>query len=389
MVQKYYEPAEDTYLLLETAKNFVDESDQKIWEIGVGSGYIISNIAKQFPKNKYFASDINKDAINNTKKLFAGLNTKITLKNKSLLTGFKEKFDLIIFNTPYLPCEGREKYDELSILDKALYGGKLGYEVIEEFIYQLNDSMANDGSAIIIFSSLSNLEYIKKILKLNYFEGQILKEENHFFETIYSFLITKSKLLQNLSNNLNNIKYLALGKHSTVLEGKINSKKFIIKIGLEKDIQIETLFLEKLKSKPYVPKIFKYTKIYVIREKLEGTLINEFFHLASKKEIIEVLDNIFEITYDLDKLKINKSEMTNPYKHIYIDKKLKVSMIDFERCLYTDKPRNTTQFIQYLNRFTTLFKEKGFELDNKALIQIGKTYRLKPFKLTINDIVKI
>ena len=66
----------------------------------------------------------------------------------------------------------------------------------------------------------------------------------------------------------------------------------------------------------------------------------------------------------MDVLKINKKELTNPYKHILINKN-KVTMIDFERCHEVEKGKNVTQFCEYLmrnkiikrNRLTPLLKE--------------------------------
>ncbi len=40
--------------------------------------------------------------------------------------------------------------------------------------------------------------------------------------------------------------------------------------------------------------------------------------------------------------------MHNPVKHIIIGKK--VVMIDFERCIISESPKNVTQFVQFLTK---------------------------------------
>ncbi len=391
-MSNFYEPAEDSNLLLETTISYLKfinkTSNQSICEIGVGSGFVISNISKQLPKNNYFGSDINPDAIVQTKDEFKKINQNVNLKNKPFFDGFpKQQFDLILFNTPYLPCENREKFEDLKLIDKAIYGGKHGYEVIEEFIYQINEHLNENGKVIMIFSSLSHLNYIEDILKKNFFEFKILKQEDVFFETLYSMQIEKSQILKELSQKLTKIKYLASGKHSTVLEGKYKNKPAIIKIGKVKDISIEALFLEKLQTQSFVPKLFFKSETYVAREKFEGVLIEKFLKTSNKDDIEIVLNQILQITQKMDKLGINKFEMTNPYKHIYIEKGLKVKMIDFERCLFTEKPKNTTQFFQYLRRFINLLKEKNINLSDVKMFEISKKYKRKMFRFTIKDII--
>jgi len=52
----------------------------------------------------------------------------------------------------------------------------------------------------------------------------------------------------------------------------------------------------------------------------------------------------------MDKLGINKEEMHRPLKHIIINQKGKVVLLDFERCYLTEKPHNVTQFGDFLLR---------------------------------------
>ena len=170
-----------------------------------------------------------------------------------------------------------------------------------------------------------------------------------------------------------------------MLEGNFKEKeKCIIKIGNFEDIQIENEFLKKLKDENFVPKLFLEGKTYSIREKLEGKNIKDFLENSTKKKTIIVLNKIFKITKKMDELKINKQEMTNPYKHIFIDSKLNVKMIDYERCLFTNKPKNTTQFFQYIKRNIKLLESKNIFLDSNKIFEISKKFKKEIFKISLD-----
>lgn len=390
--EKIYEPAEDSELLLKNILIEIQKLNKKninICEVGVGSGFVISNIAKTFPDNNFYGTDINPDAIKFTKKEFEKIRTRITLKETNLLNSINSKFDLIFFNTPYLPCEEGEKFEDLTLKDKAIYGGKHGYEVIEEFIYQIYDKLNNDGFVLMLFSSQSNLEYIKDILKLNFYDFEIIGKKTIFFEDLYVLKIKFSDILRRISlKEVKNVKYLAKGKHSMILEGIYKDKKCIVKIGEYKDIQIENLFLEKLQDEDFIPKLYTYENEFTIREKIEGKTIKEFLESTkSKIHTIKVLDKCLSATQRLDELGINKFEMTNPYKHIYIDKELNVKFIDFERCIYTNKAKNTTQFFQYIRRHKLRLKELDINIDEEKILNMSKEYKNIKFKFKIKDIL--
>jgi len=401
-----YEPGEDTYLLLEQVSNYLKFNNLfnlNICEVGVGSGYIISNLIKNFPKNIFYGTDINPYAIKQTNENINNIITKIIIKqyfkyklfNSNLLDEFikqKIKLDLIIFNTPYLPLEDYEEYENLSFKDKAIYGGKKGYEIIEQFIYQINDVLNSNGKVIILYSSLSNHNYIIKILNRNLFEFKILKIENHFFEKLYCLEIRKSDLLKKiLKHNISNLKYLTSGKHSKVLSGKYENgnirNNIIIKIGLEQYIFKEIHYLKKLQKYDFVPKIYFLNKNYLIMEKIEGILIDNYIELKSKKEILIILQKILDICFKLDKLGIQKFELTNPYKHIIITKNNEVKFIDFERSIVSLSPKNITQILQYFKRKSNDLKLKDININLDKILIISKTYKLNNFRIIIDDIL--
>jgi len=175
---KVYEPADDTFLL---AKNLLVKKSDNVLEIGTGTG-IIAIIASKKAK-RVFAVDINRYAVECAKK-----NSEINLARVDIRWGDlfdpvdEEKFDLILFNTPYLPIEDDELVDDE--LEAAWNGGKDGRFVINRFIEGLVEHLNPAGRIQLVQSSLSNVEETTGRLMELGFEVSVTDSERFFFEEI-------------------------------------------------------------------------------------------------------------------------------------------------------------------------------------------------------------
>jgi len=81
----------------------------------------------------------------------------------------------------------------------------------------------------------------------------------------------------------------------------------------------------------------------------------------------KIIKNILEQCRIMDKLKINKKEFHKPIKHIIVYKNKPV-MIDFERCYYAEKPKNVTQFCQFISSGVVmeLLEKKAIKFEIKG-----------------------
>jgi len=164
-----YEAAEDSFLLAKFVREY---AKGRVLDVGVGSG-ILMEAALTKTKNVK-GVDIDKEAINYCKK------KKLDVSYSDLFSNVKEKFDLIIFNPPYLP--------EDEIKDKDLIGGKHGYELIERFFLNVDKFLNKNGKILMLFSSLTNKKKVDEIIKKK-FKFKLLKEENYFFEKLFVYLV--------------------------------------------------------------------------------------------------------------------------------------------------------------------------------------------------------
>ncbi len=174
-----YVPAEDSYLL---AENLEIKEGQSVLEIGTGSG-IVAMYASRLT-DKITVSDINFDACELARKNFEANN----IENIEILFGNmfepveNRKFDVILFNTPYLPTEDDEVIDDT--INYAFDGGLNGRKVIDLFLNEVGNHLNDGGIVQMIQSSLSgNEETLEKLDNLG-FIAEIKASEHFFFEDI-------------------------------------------------------------------------------------------------------------------------------------------------------------------------------------------------------------
>jgi release factor glutamine methyltransferase len=194
MKSEIYEPAEDSYLLNEVLKEYLKDKDKKIkiLDMGTGSGIQIMTCIDLCFKNT-LAADINKEVIKELKKqkinvIHSNLFSKL-YKRKGDLLGkplVPIRFDLIVFNPPYLP----EDNDEPNDSKLATTAGKKGYEIILEFLKQAKAHLSKNGAILLLFSSLSKPTIIKSKANEMGYKIKLLKRKKLFFEElfVYEFL---------------------------------------------------------------------------------------------------------------------------------------------------------------------------------------------------------
>ena len=174
-----YVPAEDSYLL---ADNLEIKKGQSVLEIGTGSG-IVAMYASRLTDD-ITVTDINFDACELARKNFA----ENGIENIEILWGNlfevveNRKFDVILFNTPYLPTEDDEVLD--NTINYAFDGGLNGRKVIDLFLNEVGNHLNDGGIVQMIQSSLSgNDETLGKLDELG-FIAEIAASEHFFFEDI-------------------------------------------------------------------------------------------------------------------------------------------------------------------------------------------------------------
>ena len=171
-----YEPDEDSFLLVKQVKKLA--KDKKVLDMGTGWG-ILAETALESGAKDVLAADIDEEVVEFVK------SKGIKVKSSDLFSNIDEKFDLIIFNPPYLPEDELEDFE----IRNVTRGGKEGYEILERFLIDAKRYLNKNGEILIVFSSLTNKEKVDSILKENEYEFKILETKKMFFEELYVYLV--------------------------------------------------------------------------------------------------------------------------------------------------------------------------------------------------------
>ncbi|MGD9275650.1 MAG: methyltransferase [Candidatus Pacearchaeota archaeon] len=171
-----YQPQEDSYLMSRILKQRLPEllkqnPDLKFLEIGAGSGIHLETANNLGVKREnIFPVDVDTSSVDHCNVL--GFNCI----HSDLFENVKGKFNLIIFNPPYLPYDQKEpKESQISTT-----GGKKGNEIILRFLKDAKDYLKKNGRIFLITSDLAEQIDFKK---LEFIEKEI-GCENLFFERL-------------------------------------------------------------------------------------------------------------------------------------------------------------------------------------------------------------
>jgi release factor glutamine methyltransferase len=167
-----YKPREDSYLLKKEVENFA--RGKNVLDVGTGSG-IQAIAAKNSGAKSVTASDINKEAVD----YVSSIGIKCIKSN--LFDNITGKFDLIIFNPPYLPEDKREDAESRLITT----GGKSGDEITLKFLKQADKHLEENGIILLLLSSLTPRERIFDLIRKLGMKFKTISSENVFGEELY------------------------------------------------------------------------------------------------------------------------------------------------------------------------------------------------------------
>ena len=150
-MHEIYKPSEDSFLMSKILKQqllgLLEENiNLRFLEIGAGSGiHLQTAFESRVKKENIFSCDIDKKAVEYCNLL------GFQCIYFNLFENISEKYNLIIFNPPYLPKDKRESKDS----QIQTTGGKKGDEIINKFLKYAKNHLEPDGKIFLITSSLS------------------------------------------------------------------------------------------------------------------------------------------------------------------------------------------------------------------------------------------
>lgn len=179
--ENVYDPAEDSFLF---AENLNVQEDETVLDMGTGCG--ILGILAAERASEVVAVDVNPYAVHCAREN-AKLNrvqNKIYYVRGDLFTPLSDgfKFDVVLFNAPYLPAEENETE---SWIGRAWAGGATGRRVIDCFISEVPSYLKQRGRVLLLQSTLADVDETLLRLAASGVSARVVAECSlPFFETI-------------------------------------------------------------------------------------------------------------------------------------------------------------------------------------------------------------
>ncbi|KAF9071358.1 S-adenosyl-L-methionine-dependent methyltransferase [Rhodocollybia butyracea] len=174
-----YEPAEDTFLLLDALEADLDDlkamNATLFLEVGSGSGCVSAFAAHILGSSTlYLSTDINARACNCTRR--TGAQNKVTLDSiqTSFINGFhprlKRSVDIICFNPPYVPTISVEASEAQGLrgIEGSWAGGSGGMQVTNVFLDMVHELLSPNGRFYLVAVKENNIPEIQERMKTLY-----------------------------------------------------------------------------------------------------------------------------------------------------------------------------------------------------------------------------
>lgn len=200
--EKFYEPSEDTFLLMDAL-----EVDMKrlnaleplvVVEIGSGSGLVINFLANHLANSRqalFFATDINENACRATRATAEHNSNQVDVINCAFLTPLMDRIngcvDLLVFNPPYVVTEA----DELgsTSLQAAWAGGQDGRQVMDKLFPHLDHLLSPKGLFYLVCLKQNKIDEIEELLMKMNFKMEIVLNRKAGIENLFILRFERTK----------------------------------------------------------------------------------------------------------------------------------------------------------------------------------------------------
>jgi putative serine/threonine protein kinase len=198
---------------------------------------------------------------------------------------------------------------------------------------------------------------------------------------------------------IGNLEILGKGYVGIVVLAKWEKEKVALKIrrldSQRSEMKREAKMLQLVNSVNVGPKLYDYSKNFVIMEYLDGKKIGEWISslkgLGSSKKLKTVIKGVLEDCFRLDQLGFDHGELSSISKHVLVGNK-KVALIDFESSSINRKTSNVTSITQAIFIGSGLEKKvkKIYKIPSKEkIIESLRIYKKDKNRQNFDNLLKV
>ena len=162
-------------------KNLAIKTTDQVLDIGTGTGVLAIFAAEK--ARRVIASDINPFAVKCAKEnvKLNKLGSRVKIIKSDLFSNIKGKFDLILFNPPYL--RGKPKRQ----IEYAWY--EKDSNVIDNFLKQAKKHLNKNGKILLLYSSIADKKKLESLIRKNRYKFKIIAKKFGLFERFFIYSI--------------------------------------------------------------------------------------------------------------------------------------------------------------------------------------------------------
>lgn len=181
---RVYDPSDDSFMLIDCLD--VCRGD-RVLEVGCGCGLVSIHCARE--GGHVTCSDINRHALKLAKSNARMNNMELRAIRADIFRGNRSRFDIVIFNPPYLPV-GPEERVAGEWIEMAVSGGSDGADLIRRFIPQLKDHLTKKGRGYMIVSSSNPVDELMELASNSGLKVEVAGKLGLFMEVVYCWRLT-------------------------------------------------------------------------------------------------------------------------------------------------------------------------------------------------------
>jgi len=170
-----YSPREDSFLILDALSNYT-LTNVEVLDVGTGSGLLGLFCAQEGAF--VTVTDIHDSILEHVLLASSKLGLRVKATKSDLFSNVVERFDIVLFNPPYLPSK--------EIEDTTTDAGKDGRGLIDRFLEGLIHHLKPEGFGLLLVSTLNDPESI--IERHPTYSITVLSRSRLFFEELQVLL---------------------------------------------------------------------------------------------------------------------------------------------------------------------------------------------------------